>query len=130
MGYAANGFCFDTPDAASAYACGRDYPLASSTVDASGHVASVVVECTGSSGNVLTLQRDVNGAVDGVSTLALTAPACDVMEWHTFYPFSWSASDGATVAAAVVFAWTVGWGWKAVYRVLHGRISSSAGEEE
>lgn len=33
MGYAANGFCFDTPDAAAAYACGHDYPLASVVVD-------------------------------------------------------------------------------------------------
>lgn len=125
MGYAANGFCFDTPDAAAEYACGHDYPLVASMVDGTGHPASVVIECTGAAGNVLTLQRDVNGAVDGTSTLALSAPACDVMEWHTFYPFSWSASDGAVVAGAVLFAWSVGWGWKAVYAVLRGRFSGS-----
>ena len=129
MGYAANGFCFDTPDAAAAYACGHDYPLASAMVDASGHPASVVVECIGSTGNVLTLQRDVNGGVDGSSTLALTAPACDVTEWHTFYPFSWSASDGALVAGAVLSAWAVAWGWKAVFAVLKGRVSSSEEED-
>jgi hypothetical protein len=130
MGYAANGFCFDTPDAAAAYACGHDYPLASVMVDASGHPAAVVVECTGVAVNVLTLQRDVNGAVDGTSTLALTAPACDVTEWQTFYPFSMSATTGATVGAAVVGCWLVGWGWKAVYGVLKGRISSSVGDDE
>jgi hypothetical protein len=130
MGYAANGFCFDDAASAASYACGHDYPLPSTMVDASGHPAAVVVECTGTSANVLTLQRSVNGAVDGVSTLALSSPACDVMEWHTFYPFSWSASDGATVGAAVVGCWLVGWGWKALFRVLNGRISSSGGEEE
>ena len=130
MGYAANGFCFDTVDGAAAYACGHDYPLASSTVDGTGHVASVVIECTASTGNVLTLQRDVNGAVDGVSSLALTSPACDVTEWHTFYPFSWSASDGVELGGAVAMAWLVAWGWKAVYRVLHGRFSSSGDGEE
>jgi hypothetical protein len=129
MGFAANGFCFDTVDAAAQYACGHDYPLASVMVDASGHPASVVVECTGSAGNVLTLQRDVNGGVDGVSSLALTAPSCDVMEWHTFYPFSWSASDGATVGAAVIVAWLVGWGWRAVFSVLKGRLSSEVSED-
>jgi hypothetical protein len=130
MGYAANGFCFDTVDGAAAYACGHDYPLASSTVDVSGHVASVVVECTASTGNVLTLQRDVNGGVDGVSSLALTSPACDVMEWHTFYPFSWSASDGAALGGAVLFAWSVAWGWKALFRVLNTRFSSSGDDGE
>lgn len=126
MGYAANGFCFDDAASAAAYACGHDYPLASVMVDATGHPASVVVECTGTVDNVLTLQRDVNGAVDGTSTLALTAPACDVMEWHTFYPFSWSASDGAVVGSAVLFAWSVAWGWKAVYAVLRDRFSASS----
>lgn len=118
MGYASNGFCFDTPDAAAAYVCGHDFPVVSTMVDASGHPAAVVVECTGSTANVLTLQRDVNGAVDGTSSLALTAPACDVTEWQTFYPFSMSAETGATVGLAVCTAWFVAWGWKAVYRVL------------
>ena len=130
MGYAANGFCFETPDAAAAYACGRDFPQVSSFVDGTGHPASVVMECTGSTGNVLTIQRDVNGAVDGSSTLALTAPACDEMEWHTFYPFSWSASDGALVASAIVGSWLVAWGFKAVYRTLDGKFSSSVDEGE
>ncbi len=130
MGYAANGFCFDTPDAAAAYACGHDYPLASVMVDATGHPVSVVVECTGSVGNVLTLQRDVNSAVDGVSSLALSAPACDVSEWHTFYPFSWSASDGAALGAAVLACWAVAWGWKAVYAVLRDKFSSSGDDGE
>lgn len=125
MGYAANGFCFDTPDAAAAYACGHDYPLASVMVDATGQPASVVVECTASTGNVLTLQRDVNGGVSGSSTLALTAPACDVTEWQTFYPFSFSASDGAVVGGAVLAAWGVAWGWKAVYLVLRDKFSAS-----
>ena len=130
MGYAANGWCFETPDAAAAYACGHDYPLASTMVDGTGHPASVVIECTASTGNVLTLQRDVNGAVDGTSTLALTAPACDEAEWHTFYPFSWSASDGALIGSAIVGAWLVGWGWKALARTLGWGSSSSGGEEE
>ena len=130
MGYAANGFCFDTPDAAAAYACGHDYPLASTMVDGTGHPSSVLIECTQSVGNVLTLQRDVNGAVDGTSSLALTAPACDEMEWHTFYPFSWSAADGATVASAIVGVWLVAWGWKAIYAVVKDRISFSGGEDE
>jgi len=130
MGYAANGFCFDTPDAAAEYACGHDYPLTSVMVDGAGHPASVVVECTGAAGNVLTLQRDFNGAVDGTSALALTAPACDVTEWHTFYPFSWSATDGATVGAAVIACWAVAWGWKAVMQVVQGRFSSSSDDGE
>ena len=130
MGYAANGFCFDTPDAAAAFACGHDYPLASAMVDATGQPASVVVECTATSGNVLTLQRDVNGAAVGVSTLALTAPACDVTEWHTYYPFSWSAGDGAIVAGAVLSAWAVAWGWKALYMVIRDKFSSEGGEGE
>ena len=129
MGYAANGFCFDTPDAAAAYACGHDYPLASVMVDATGQPASVVIECTASSANVLTLQRDVNGGVAGSSTLALTAPACDVTQWQTYYPFSFSAEDGATVAGAVLVVWSIAWGWKAVYSVLRGRFSSSEEEE-
>lgn len=130
MGYAANGFCFDTPDAAAAYACGHDYPLAAALVDSAGHPASVVLECTGAVGNVLTIQRDLNGAVDGASTLALTAPACDATEWHTYYPFSWSASDGAVVASAVLAVWAVAWGWKAVYLVLRDRFSSSGDDGE
>ena len=90
-----------------------------------------MIECTGSSGNVLTLQRDVNGVVDGVATLALTAAQCDVMEWHTYYPFSWSASDGAAVGGAVIVAWSVAWGWKAVYRALAvGRGGSGATDDE
>lgn len=130
MGYAANGWCFDTPDAAAAYACGHDYPLASSMVDGTGHPASVVIECTGVSGNTLTLQRDVNGSIDGTSTLALTAPACDEMEWHTYYPFSWSASDGVLIGGAIITAWLIAWGWKAVYAVLRDRISSSVDAED
>ena len=130
MGYAANGFCFDTPDGAAAYACGHDYPLVSAMVDGTGHPASVVIECTASAGNVLTLQRDVNGAVDGTSQLALTAPGCDEMEWHTFYPFSWSATDGATLAAAVLSCWFVAWGWRAVYAVLKDKFSASEVEGE
>ena len=130
MGYAANGFCFDGAGGAASYACGHDFPVVSSMVDASGHPASVVTECTGSASNVLTLQRSVNGEVDGTSLLALTSPACDVMEWHTFYPFSWSASDGAVVGGAVLFAWSVAWGWKAVFGVLRGRFSSSPDDAE
>ncbi len=130
MGYAANGFCFDAPDAAAAYACGHDYPLASVMVDAGGNPASVVIECTSSTGNVLTLQRDVNGAVQGTSTLALTAPACDVDEWHTFYPFSWSAADGLTVAYAVAGAWLVGWGARMAVRALGVGDSGSAGSSD
>ena len=129
MGYAANGFCFETPDAAAAYACGHDYPLASVMVDATGHPASVVVECTSSSGNVLTLQRDVNGAVDGSSTLALTAPACDETDWMTYTPFSMSATQGAEVAAAVMGVWLVGWGWRAIYSALGSRSGGSSSEE-
>jgi len=130
MGYAANGFCFETPDAAAAYACGHDFPAVSTMVDGAGHPASVVVECTATGGNVLTLQRDVNGAVDGTSTLALTAPPCDEMEWHTFYPFSWSASDGALVGGAIVTVWLVAWGWKAIYAVLGDKFSASEVEGE
>lgn len=130
MGFAANGFCFDTVDGAAAYACGHDYPFVSSTIDGSGHVASVVIECTSSAANVLTLQRDVNGAIDGVSTLALTSPACDVNEWHTFYPFSWSADDGAVVAAAVLGVWLVGWGGKALLRAVRIADPSPGGDGE
>ncbi|MDP9123064.1 MAG: hypothetical protein M3N82_00415 [Pseudomonadota bacterium] len=130
MGYAANGFCFDGVDGAAAYACGHDYPLASSVVDASGHVASVLIECTASAGNVLTLQRDVNGAVDGVSSLALTSPACDVSEWHTFYPFSWSASDGQAIAYAVVGAWLAAYAWKVFIQAVATRLGGSRGDEE
>jgi len=130
MGYAANGFCFDTPDAAAAYACGHDYPVMSSMVDGTGHPASVVIECTASTGNSLTLQRDVNGAVDGVSTLALTSPACDETEYLTYHPFSLSATDGALIGAAIVSTWLVGFGWRAVIRTLNSRSPSSASEEE
>lgn len=130
MGYAANGFCFDTPDAAAAYACGHDYPLASVMVDGAGNPASVLIECTSSIGNVLTLQRDVDGAVVGSSTLALTSPACDTLEWHTYYPFSWSAGDGAVVAGAVLGVWAIGWGWKAVYAVLHNKFSAVAATDD
>lgn len=130
MGFAANGFCFDTPAAAAAYACGKDYPFVSASVDSGGHPVSVVVECTGSVDNVLTLQRDVNGLVDGTSALALMAPACDVTEWQTFYPFSFSASAGSEVAAAVLGCWLVGWGWRAVFDVLKGRYSSSSDDGE
>ena len=105
-------------------------PLASVMVDAAGHPASVVVECTGSSGNVLTLQRDVNGAVDGVSSLALTSPACDVAEWHTFYPFSWSASEGAVIGAAIVGVWSIAWAWRSFGQALKGKVSSSGDGEE
>ena len=125
MGYAANGFCFDTVDAAASYACGHDFPVVASMVDGSGHPATVVTECTSSAVNVMTLQRSVNGLVDGTSSMALTSPGCDVMEWHTFYPFSWSASDGAVVGSAVLFAWSVAWGWKAVYAVLRDKFSAS-----
>jgi len=125
MGYAANGFCFDTADAAAAYACGHDYPLASVMVDASGRPASVVVECTGSANNVLTLQRDVNGAVDGTSSLALTSPACDTLEWHTYYPFSWSATDGAAVGGAILIVWGVGYAWRAFSRALRSGSGGS-----
>jgi len=130
MGFAVNGRCFDDAASAAAYACGRDYPLASVMVDVSGHPASVVVECTGTTDNVLTLQRDVNGSVDGVSALALSPPACDVMEWHTYYPFSWSASDGALIAGAVVSVWGIAWGWKALRAVLSGRVAGSDAIEE
>jgi hypothetical protein len=130
MGYAANGFCFDTPDAAASYACGHDFPVVSSFVDGTGHPASVVVECTASSGNTLTLQRDVNGAVDGVSSLAITSMLCDETEYLTYHPFSLSATDGALIGSAVVTCWLVGWGWRAVAAVLRGRISSSEGEDE
>lgn len=129
MGFAANGFCFDTQDAAAAYACGKDYPLASVMIDSTGQPASVVVECTSEASGVLFLQRDVNGASVGESSLSLSSPSCDVTEWQTYYPFSFSATDGATVAAAVISAWAVAWGWKAVYAVLKGRFSSSEDEE-
>ena len=121
MGYAANGFCFDTPDAAAAFACGHDYPLSAAMVDATGNPASVLIECTASAGNVLTLQRDVNGAVQGSSTLALTAPACDETDWMTYQPFSMSATTGTEVALAVCAVWFAAWGWKAVYAVLRAR---------
>ena len=130
MGFAANGFCFDTQDSASAYACGHDYPLASVMVDASGQPASVVIECTSEASGVLTLQRDVNGASVGVSSLTLSSPACDVTEWQTFYPFSFSAADGATVGAAVIGVWAIAWGWKAVFGVLRDRFSTSGEGEE
>ena len=130
MGYAANGFCFDTPDGAAAFACGHDFPVASAGVDASGQPTLVLLECTASAGNVLTLQRDVNGAAVGTSTLALTSPACDTAEWHTFYPFSWSVADGAELGGAVLFAWSVAWGWKAVYSVLRGKVSASVADAE
>jgi hypothetical protein len=130
MGYAANGFCFDTPDAAASYACGHDFPVVTSMVDGTGHPATVVTECTGSTGNVLALQRSVNGMVDGTSSLALTSPGCDVTEWQQFYPFSMSVTTGAEVGAAVVGAWLVGWGWKAMYMVLRGRAVAGADSEE
>ena len=132
MGYAANGFCFDGVDGAAAFACGHDFPVVSSLVDGAGHPATVVTECTGSASNVLTLQRSVNGVVDGTSALALTSPACDVMEWHTFYPFSWSASDGMAVGAAVVTVWAAGWAFKAFLATLRigGGSSSSGGVED
>lgn len=125
MGYAANGFCFDTPDAAAAYACGHDYPLVSVGVDAAGNPAAVVVQCTSSAGAVLTLDRSFNGVSVGTAALTLSSPACDVTEWQTFYPFSFSAVDGATVGAAVLGCWGVAWGWKAVYAVLRERFSGS-----
>ena len=127
MGYAANGFCFDSADAAAGYACGRDYPVVSTFIDGGGHPASVVIECTGSAGNVLTLQRDVNGLVDGVSTLAITSPVCDETEWLMFHPWSLSADQGAAIGAAVLTVWAVAWGWKAVYLVIRERFSSSSG---
>lgn len=131
MGYAANGFCFDTPDAAASYACGHDFPVVTSVIDGAGNPATVVTECTGAAGNVITQQRSVNGAVVGTSSLALTAPGCDVTEWQTFYPFSMSITTGGEVAAAVIGAWLVGWGWKAVYRVLRGGAGvSSAGLDD
>lgn len=129
MGYAANGFCFDTPDAAAAYACGHEYPVASAFVDASGQPASLVLECTSTSGNVLTIQRDVNGAVVGTSSLALTAPACDVTEWMTYSPFSMTAEQGAVVSAAVLGVWLAGWGWRAIYSVLRSRSVSAAEDD-
>ena len=130
MGYAANGFCFDTVDGAASYACGHDFPVVSSMVDGAGHPATVMTECTASAGNVLTLQRSVNGLVDGTSSMALSSPACDVTEWHTFYPFSWSADDGAVVAAAVLGVWLIGWGGKALLRALRVGDSSPGGDGE
>lgn len=130
MGFAANGFCFDTAEAAAAYACGKDFPVVSVVVDASGAPASVVVECTGSASNQLQLQRDVNGSAVGTSLLPLNPPACDVTEWHTYYPFSWSATDGATVAAAIAGVWFVGWGIRMAIRALHLGGSGSAGSSD
>lgn len=130
MGYASNGFCFPDADSAAQYVCGRVYPLASSVVDATGHVASVLIECTGSSGNVLTLQRDLNGVVDGVSTLAITSPACDETAWLTFHPWAMSADQGAAIGAAVIAVWAVGWGWRAIFSVLRGGSSLSSDSDE
>jgi hypothetical protein len=121
MGYAANGFCFDDAAGAAAYACGHDYPLASTMVDATGHPASVLTQCVGVTGSVLTLQRDVNGVSDGASAETLVSFECDPTDWQQFYPFSMSATTGAEVAAAVLGVWFVGWGWRVVYGVLRGR---------
>jgi hypothetical protein len=129
MGFAANGFCFDTQEAAAQFACGHDYPLAAVGVDSTGAPTSVVIECTSEANGVLFLQRDVNGASVGAESWSPSSPACDVTAWQTYYPFSFSAADGATVGAAVIGAWAVAWGWKAVYMVLRDRFSSS-GEEE
>lgn len=130
MGYAANGFCFGDAAAAAAYACGKEYPLSAWSVDSAGHPVSIVIECTGTVDNVLTLQRDVNGLVDGTSSLALTSPPCDPMEWHTFYPFSWSAQEGAVLGAAIIFVWSVGWGFRAMIAALHGGSSVSGDAED
>ena len=122
--------CFDDAAAAAAYACGRDYPQTAFMVDAAGSPAAVVIECTGTADASLQLRRSVNDAVVGTSSLTLSPPACDTLEWHTFYPFSWSAADGAAMAGAVAGVWLVGWGFKAVFAVLRGRRGGEAAEEE
>ncbi len=120
MGYAANGWCFDTAAAAAAYVCGHDYP-APAALSNGPTVSSGMVECTGTSGNALTILRTVNGATPVSSTLSLTPPPCDTTEYRTYHPFSMSAADGASIGGAVLTVWLGAWAFRAVRKALGGR---------
>lgn len=118
MGIAAHGRCFPTLEDAAAYSCGTSYPVAAAGVAPDGSALSVVVQCEGTTGSVLNLARYRND-VGVPGTVQFAGPACDELEWLTYYPFSLSATDGALIGGAVASVWLAGAAWRYVTKALH-----------
>lgn len=121
-GWAALGRCFDSAASAAAYTCGSQWP--SSSVEASTG-APVVVLCTSASDAGVTLASYRAGALVGTVSQPVAFGACDTLDWQQFYPFSFSATDGAAIGAAICTVWFAGWGWRMVYRLINSRSSDA-----